>query len=317
MLTQYPENSLNYQSYTVALICALEVELTAARCMLDEEHQSLRIQRFDPNFYILGKLSGHNVVLTSLPEGSQGTVAAATVATHLSRTFPAIKLRLFVGIGGGIPSAENDIRLGDVVVALGGVDEYDRGEETPTGFKQQGTIYPAPVEWRSAMTTMKSAHRVKPNRIDEFISDMLRKYPQLVEYQRPPPERDNLFSANYNHAVKSGPCHQCDRNKRVSRRDLPPASRVFYGLIASGNRVIKNAHIRDALAQEAGGAICFEMEAAGVLNQLQCIVIRGIADYSDSHKNDDWHGYAAAAAAASAKEMLMYIDPIRTRAGYR
>jgi len=55
--------------------------------MLDEEHERLPKDKHDTNSYILGRLSGHNVVIASLPEGSQGTVSAATVATHLARTF--------------------------------------------------------------------------------------------------------------------------------------------------------------------------------------------------------------------------------------
>ncbi|KAL4995358.1 nucleoside phosphorylase domain-containing protein [Aspergillus recurvatus] len=310
------ETHLNHQSYTVALICALEVELSAVRYMLDEEHKRLPTHKLDPNIYVLGAMSGHNVVIAALPGGSPGTVSAASVATHLSRTFPAIELRLLVGIGGGIPSVENDIRLGDVVVTLGGVVEYDLGNETATGFERKGAPCPPPAEWESAMTGMRSAHRMQSNRVDEFIAEMLRKHPQLVHYRRPPPERDNLFSAEYKHAVMGAPCGHCDRGKRVLRGKRPASSGVFYGLIASGNRVIKNAQTRDQLALGAGGAICFEMEAAGLMNQFQCIVIRGIADYSDSHKNDDWHAYAAAAAAALAKEILTYIDPVRKRAGY-
>lgn len=50
------------------------------------------------------------------------------------------------------------------------------------------------------------------------------------------------------------------------------------------------------------------MEAAGLSNGFPCVVIRGICDYADSHKNDQWHPYAAAVAAACAKELLTYMD---------
>lgn len=83
---------------------------------------------------------------------------------------------------------------------------------------------------------------------------------------------------------------------------------MHYGLIASGNRVMKDGIERDRLSLSLGGVICFEMEAAGVMmvDDFECIVIRGISDYADSHKNDIWQPYAAAAAAAFAKEMLQY-----------
>lgn len=53
--------------------------------------------------------------------------------------------------------------------------------------------------------------------------------------------------------------------------------------------------------------MCFEMEAAGLMNNFPCLVIRGICDYADSHKNKKWQIYAAATAAACAKEILSVI----------
>ena len=48
------------------------------------------------------------------------------------------------------------------------------------------------------------------------------------------------------------------------------------------------------------------MEAAGVMNTIPCLVIRGICGYADSHKNDVWQEYASATAAAYAKLLLRY-----------
>lgn len=71
---------------------------------------------------------------------------------------------------------------------------------------------------------------------------------------------------------------------------------------------MKDAIQRDELAKATGEeCICFEMEAAGIMNTFPCLVIRGICDYADSHKNDRWQGYAAATAAAYAKELLEVI----------
>jgi nucleoside phosphorylase len=83
---------------------------------------------------------------------------------------------------------------------------------------------------------------------------------------------------------------------------------VHYGVIASGNELIKNAAERDRLG-EALGAKCVEMEAAGLMNEFPCIVIRGICDYADAHKNDVWQKYAATTAAAFAKELLLVVRP--------
>jgi hypothetical protein len=66
---------------------------------------------------------------------------------------------------------------------------------------------------------------------------------------------------------------------------------------------MKHGSTRDRLAEEHG-IMCFEMEAAGLMDTFPCLVIRGISDYADSHKNKEWQEYAAAAAAAYAKELL-------------
>jgi nucleoside phosphorylase len=71
---------------------------------------------------------------------------------------------------------------------------------------------------------------------------------------------------------------------------------------------MKDASIRDRLATEQN-VLCFEMEAAGLMNHFPCLVIRGICDYSDSHKNKRWQGYAAMTAAACAKDLLAQVRP--------
>lgn len=301
--------------------------MSAARYMLDEEFAQPQELQKDSSQYILGRLSGHNVVIASLPLGSQGTVSAATVAMNLARTFANIKLRLLVGIAGGVPSSKNDIRLGDVVVStpsgtFGGVVEYDLGKQTKTGFERKGFLNPPPTEWRGAVTKMKSDHRVRSNKVNEFLADMLARYDRLTEYERPHPEADVLFESDYEHveaSTSSDPdnvkqassCANCDLSRTVNRgtRELSHEPEVFYGLIASGNSVIKYATERDRISSDCDGVLCFEMEAAGVMNDFPCIVVRGICDYCDSHKNDSWHSYAAAAAAGIAKELLSYLAP--------
>lgn len=306
---------LDHDAYTVAWLCPLEVEMSAARYLLDEEHQRLHAAAGDRNQYVLGQINGHNVVIASLSAGYQGTVSAATVAVHLSRTFPSIRLRLLVGIGGGVPSKKNDVRLGDVVVGIptdiyGGVVQYDLGKQTSTAFERKGFLSPPPTEWLQAATLMKSDHRIAASKVSAFLNEMLERYPRLTEYKRPPPDRDVLFEPDYEHAKEQDTCGRCDKTRAEKRSKREPfdESSIHYGLIASGDRVMKDAVERDRISTECRGAVCFEMEAAGLMNDFCCIVIRGISDYADSHKNDDWHAYAAAAAAALAKELLAYME---------
>lgn len=103
-------------------------------------------------------------------------------------------------------------------------------------------------------------------------------------------------------------CRFCDMTRVIRRR--PRNTAVHYGLVVSGNQVIKDAAFRDKLNKDLGGQVlCVEMEAAGLMNNFPCIIIRGICDYADSHKNHSWQEYAAAVAAAFAKELLEYVQP--------
>jgi hypothetical protein len=105
------------EAYTVGWVCALPIELAAAQEMLDEEHEDLEQDENDSNLYSFGSIGGHKVVLACLPAGQTGTNSAAAVAMQMKATFKGIRFGLMVGIGGGVPSGEVDIRLGDVVVS--------------------------------------------------------------------------------------------------------------------------------------------------------------------------------------------------------
>lgn len=303
-----------HEEYTVAVICAIGFEMAALRYMLDREHLRLPPKQGDSNMYVLGELSGHNVVLACLP-GNQGKGAAAVIATNIARTFPSIEWRFLVGIGGGVPSDKHDIRLGDVVISMpegqyGGVVQYDLGKDTEDGFRLKGFLWPPPATLRGAVELMRCDHLTAENKVKEFLSQMLRKGPRLSVYQRPPADQDVLFNVDYPHVASRSACENCDRTKTISRPPRPCAgTEVHYGLIASGDRVMRSAAKRNATAYDVGDILCFEMEAAGIATEYSCIVIRGISDYADSHKNDSWQRYAAAAAAAAAKELLSYVTP--------
>ncbi|KAJ8131351.1 hypothetical protein O1611_g2275 [Lasiodiplodia mahajangana] len=301
--------------YSVAILCALNLERNVVRYMLDKEHPRLSTRRGDSNSYILGEMHGHNVVLACLPR-QQGKGAAATVATNMSRSFPSIKWRLFVGIGSGVPSDKNDIRLGDVVISMpegeyGGVVQYDLGRETDSEFELKGFLWPPPAFLRNAAQDMESDHISQDSKIEEYMEAMFKRWPHMASYKQPV-EPDHLFPANVKHPAGTPACTDiCDLSQAISRlaREFN-GPKIHHGLIASGDRVMKNATERDNIARRFGrDVLCFEMEAAGLMTEYSSLVIRGISDYADSHKNSRWQNYAAATAAACAKELLTYINP--------
>jgi len=126
------------------------------------------------------------------------------------------------------------------------------------------------------------------------------------DFKYPGSKYDQLFRADYEHGEQEG-CEDCDKGYLLPRkRRVTHDPIIHYGLIGSANQVMRNAIVRDKLRQELG-LLCFEMEAAGLMNTFPCLTIRGISDYSDTHKNKRWQAYAAATAAAYAKELLMMI----------
>jgi nucleoside phosphorylase len=312
-----PSTSLPNEDYTVGWICALPLEAAAATAMLDEIHEKPQKQLSnDYNVYTLGRIGEHNVVISCIPAGVYGTNPAATAATQMLSNFESIRVGLMVGIGGGVPSAERDIRLGDVVVSkpggmFGGVVQYDRGKTVKGKFERTGSLNKPPQVLLSAVSDMEKRHIMGENKISEFLADMLRKFPKMQEkFSYQSTRNDPLFAT---HARHSGDDNTSESRpvKRLKCRS-PGDPVVHYGLIASGNQVIKDAATRDQLRQELGGdVLCFEMETVGLMDTFPCVVIRGICDYADYRKNDLWQGYAAASAAACARELLGIIQSSR------
>ncbi|KAI0880955.1 uncharacterized protein GGS22DRAFT_197275 [Annulohypoxylon maeteangense] len=315
--------------YTVGWVCALPKEQTAAVAMLDLRHNlphDMQKSKHDSNTYTLGCIGTHNVVVACLPMGGYGTVSAAIVVAHMTETFPAVRFGLMVGIGGGIPPI---VRLGDVVVSIPGhgypgVVQWDLGKvEDGTRFKRIGSLDKPPVFLRTALSTLQAEQDLEGSKMQTYLQDWQKKYPKSApKYMRTDALQDILFEAEYSHVqspdykpkrLEDEPdpteesCLHCDRKHAIERKLL--GTKVHYGLIASGNSVIKDAAFRDSLNESYDGNIlCVEMEAAGLMDNFPCIVIRGICDYADTHKNKAWQEYAAAISAAFAKELLGYVQ---------
>ncbi|KAJ5672083.1 hypothetical protein N7507_001210 [Penicillium longicatenatum] len=292
-------SALQYDQYTVAWICALPIEMAAARAMLDEIHECLFGHPDDTNNYTLGSIKRHNIVIACLPISQYGTNNAAIVATNIKRTFPGIRGALMVGIGGGVPS-KRDIRLGDVVVGTR-VMQYDLGKIMGDGkFERTATPRTHDTLLGTTVASLRSKHELGPSRIPSILRQKLGSY---LEYTRPSVP-DRLFHATYEHQPQTLNCGECDQSKlAVRNRRIPDILKIHYGAIASGNQVMKHGVSRDNVARELD-VICFEMEAAGLMDIFPSLPIRGVCDNSDSHKIKEWQRYAAATAAAYAKELI-------------
>ncbi|KAF9890721.1 hypothetical protein FE257_005587 [Aspergillus nanangensis] len=311
-----PPDNPTLEQYTVAWICALQEEYETACRMLDTEFDIPEVAGInDNNTYAFGCVGDHFVVVGCLPMGQYGTSSTARVAKDMVRSFPNLRFALMVGIGGGAPTTEKDIRLGDVVVGvprngLGGVVQYDMGKMLPNGhFEQTGRLDSPPEVLLGVLPEIKRRHN-DPRKVDR-IAEHLKLVHDLDGYQKP--MVDTLYRADCHY--EPGEVHETDTLiQRPQRRDHR-AFTVHYGTIASVNSVLREPKIRDLYAKDPNlDILCFETQAAGLMNNFPYVVIRGISDYSDTHSDDEWHKYAALTAAAYAREMLLVLAPRKVHA---
>ena len=290
------------RDFVVGWICALRTELAAAQAMLDEEYDTNNLQKdpLDDNIYTLGKIGNHKIVITCL--SGSGNTQATAAAIHMRYAFPKLKYGFMVGIGGGAPSKRNDIRLGDIVVS-DSVIQYDSVKRTQNGeVIIASKLAPPPTELLNLKNEVAARSEVDGSSITHHLEWMFCRHPVMKDpFGYPGQALDHLFKPEYIHQGDDTTCEACDYRNVIKRsirtRDEPM---VYHGTIASADVVMRDATRRDQL-RERHGALCFEMEAAGLMNNFPCLIIRGICDYADSHKNKRWQRYAAVAVSALMK----------------
>ncbi|RVD80592.1 uncharacterized protein DFL_008487 [Arthrobotrys flagrans] len=282
-----PKRRLDVREYTVGWVCALPIEHAAAAMMLDEEHEDPPHSINEDNIYTLGRILSHNVVIVCLPAGLTGTASATAAAVEMKLKFPRIQFGLLVGVGGGVPIA-TDIRLGDVVVSEphpqntnGGVVQYDFGKRSHNGFFRTGFLNRPPQHLLDAVSKLKDNHIMGKNTVPNHLAAAT----SLPVFARQNAGEDILFKPTYIH-VEGMTCENCSKEEIIQR--VPRFGQDFvihYGTIASGNSLIRDAQTRDRLSSQLGGVICFEMEAAGLMNHFPCLVIRAERSITTLHSD--------------------------------
>ncbi len=331
------------RDFKIAIVCALPLEADAVKAVFDKRWDDKedvygKAPR-DPNAYATGTIGRHNVVLAHMP--GMGQESAATVAANCRSSFEGIRLALVVGICGGVPKTPTgeEILLGDVVISEGLVP-YTFGRQYPGHFIRKDTPqdnFGRPnTEIRMLLAKLKG--RGDRKNLECRMSDFLNVWDAEIggTATYPGVNEDSLFEAGYRHKHQiSRSCiicasHvensdsicdqaselscellQCDATHLVPRErlaeyitnDKQPRPRVHFGLVASGSFVMKSGMDRDAIAKKED-VLAFEMEGVGVWDTFPCLVIKGVCDYADSHKNKKWQTYAAATAATCMKAFL-------------
>ncbi|KAJ5927877.1 hypothetical protein N7466_006833 [Penicillium verhagenii] len=294
----------------------------------------------DDNTYTLGKILHHNVVLVHM--AGMGKGAASQAASSMRCSYPEIKLALVVGICGGVPSyseSKDDLILGDIVIS-DGIVQYDFGRRFPDTFLSKAgpevVARPGP-KIRGILAKLKGVRGRE--RIESKISQYLKILQDKlgpIKAGYPGTDKDELFQSTYRHkhqdpavcmlcsiceggtdpvceearglSCQQLGCHkdllvQRERLHEPSRKDCAPSPKIHFGFVGSGDTVMKSGQHRDQTAAQHN-LIAFEMEASGIWDNLPCLVIKGVCDYADSHKNKNFQHYAAATAAAGMKAVL-------------
>ena len=209
---------------------------------------------------------------------------------------------IHIGAGEVEPSVSQLVK--DVRSMMEPVVQYDIGKTGAEGrFTRTGSLNTPPTILLTALARFRS----NCIRGRSKFSDYLSSFTHLPAFLYQGEDFDILYKATYRH-VGGHNCVQCQKEEAVVR-DLrrTPTPSIYFSTIVSSNQVIKDGITRDPLGLELGRALCFEMEAAGLMNSFPCLMFRGICDYADSHKNKKWQPYAAATAAACTKEILSLI----------
>ncbi|KAF7136838.1 hypothetical protein CNMCM5793_006408 [Aspergillus hiratsukae] len=336
-----PRNS----DFGVGILSALPLEAHADRGIFDEIYYDGTEEADagtngraykDTNSYTKGRIGPHEVVLAHIP--GMGKANASNAASNLRLSFTGLQLVLLVGICGGVPHGPDgtDIMLGDVIIGKN-VIQYDFERQFPDGSERKKSTdgnlaTQGRPSIRSFITKLESCKISKT--LEEMtateLQSLLRK-PGFEQSKYPGSSEDRLFLPDYVHKHRNSPTCECSVDGKICalakqssceelrcnlsclepRKTCQEQPSIYFGSIASGDKVIKSGQHRDQIAKREG-VIAFEMEAAGVWEYLPCLVVKGVCDYADSHKNKKWQPYAAAAASACARSVLQHWDVTNT-----
>jgi nucleoside phosphorylase len=297
---------------SLAILTALPKEYVAVRALLDHpishsetDHRGTRHYTFGTMPACEGRL--HEIALHMVGVGNN---ISAIATTQLLHDLPSVHTVILSGIAGGVPNiakAEDHVRLGDIVISdERGVIQYDFVKE------ETGRVVPRHPARPASSNLLRAARMIEAGALsgarpwDEIIDHVIAK----LKWKRPPESSDRLAASDDPLVILKHP-----RNPlRVKRRP-----HVFIGPIASAGTVLKSPKRRDLL-RDLYSVKAVEMEGSGTADaawmaQAQHFVVRGICDYCDGRKGDDWQNYAAAAAAGYVGALLRTIDPLQRATG--
>jgi nucleoside phosphorylase len=291
-----------YSRLRVAVLNAVTHEYAAVLAVFGEE-QSIpsREHVLSPITYVtIRRPDGRINYIVLAGISGQGIAQAAAMASLIKYKCRHVTKIILVGIAAGQPNlsdGERDVRLGDIVVG-NNIIQYDHVKRTDGKIDLRGDKLPTADSdlinlanrLRASQEFAENVDRLKPwqRYIDENVLKIRKAARPKAEQDKNYPQRNYTVGTEY------------------ERSDNYPY--VHFGTIGSAGTLLKDSKYRDNLNLKYK-TIAYEMEGAGVAiasatNGFGYLIVRGICDYADSDKNDQWQTYASVCAASFARCIL-------------
>lgn len=320
--------SLDY--VTVGILTALPHEFETVCTVLQCGEDAVAMRDGGDKVYRLGEVSGKpgkwGYVVAVATLNDMGNVSAATRVANMLNDCKYLQALIVCGVAGAVPSPTSPadhVRIGDIVVSVDGVIQYDFGKQYANGFVINGSPYRPSYTLIAAVKSLQGKVALGERPWEKYIETCLASLPS--HFRRPAAETDLLCEANWSDLksfvtnvkgwmrqhLKSNPDyppiqHPTDPDRKIGQ------PRIFYGLIASASVVQKDPGLRDRLRKKYN-VKAVEMEAAGAAHACYArnvgyLAVRGTCDYCNPDKNKIWQPYAVLAAAAYTRSLLEEID---------
>ncbi len=249
--------------YEIGIVCALQPEYDQLLIAFGDNWETKEIDSFPLPFNVkkVTTAYGKTIRICAVVVGKAGMVATGIIATSMCNVFHVDKL-FMTGFAAGVHY--DDIRLGDIVVAKC-VQDYSAGK------------------------------LIKDENNGEF---KLLKELQIVSGSE---KLLNMASAiATNKKIMKSIGDKMEKKNVLEGRDKPQAflSPTVCGpfVVASGEAIenIKEIADRKLQALDMEG---FGLYLAAHYNKCECLWIKGISDFADTHKGDKFHTHCAYASA--------------------
>ncbi|KAM0471568.1 hypothetical protein ACHAPX_009224 [Trichoderma viride] len=337
------------EDFEIAIVCGLPLEYDAVTLASDEGWE----EDAENNDCKTGRIGKHNVVLALLPSMGKASAAstAANIRSSYCHVRLCFLVGVCGGVPqtGNREVLLGDVVVSKAIVSYDFGRQYPDGFTLKEGVESNMARPDRHVRKQLAMFETSDGNLRLQEKVARFLEKLQAKATQQgygTRYSYPGADEERLFKPEYRHkhrispscicrtcekesdpvcedAVKSS-CHDlgCEEQYLVPRTRLKRKrggeikkaqdSAIHIGIVGSGDRVIKSGEHRDSIAKPKG-IIAFEMEGSGIMEEIPCVVVKGVCDYADCHKSKKWQDFAAATAASALQAILEYLPPAKSQ----